>query len=214
MTNVIFIIMPILLRCETCYKIFPTSPSRTWLKFCSHACYTIAEKVWGTCAVPGCNKPVKPGGKSYCNAHYLRLMRHGDPLGGKQRGGKQNCKTLAPKPPKYCAYCGKVYNSKHYSRSKYCSRKCFGDDKRSPFIIKKGYKKILMSSHPRADHYGYVFEHIIILEAKLGRPLAPGEVSHHIDGNKLNNLPENLDAFPSQNQHQSYHRNNPMRPKE
>ena len=71
-----------------------------------------------------------------------------------------------------------------------------------------------MPVHPRADNYGYVFEHIIILEAKLGRPLAPGEVSHHIDGNKLNNLPENLDAFPSQNQHQSYHRNNPMRSKE
>jgi hypothetical protein len=71
-----------------------------------------------------------------------------------------------------------------------------------------------MPSHPRADFYGYVFEHIIILEAKLGRPLAPGEVSHHIDGNKLNNHPENLDAFPSQKQHQNHHRNNSMQPKE
>lgn len=36
------------------------------------------------CSIPDCGKPVKARG--YCNAHYLRAKRHGDPL----RGGTAN----------------------------------------------------------------------------------------------------------------------------
>lgn len=33
-----------------------------------------------TCTIDGCYKPAKARG--YCNSHYLRLIRHGDPLAG------------------------------------------------------------------------------------------------------------------------------------
>lgn len=36
----------------------------------------------------------------------------------------------------------------------------------------------------------------MVAERMLGRKLKPGEVVHHIDGNKRNNAPENLMVFP------------------
>lgn len=47
--------------------------------------------------------------------------------------------------------------------------------------------------------------HRRIAEAMLGRPLKKGEVVHHIDGNKLNNTPANLEVLPSQSEHCKAH---------
>lgn len=47
--------------------------------------------------------------------------------------------------------------------------------------------------------------HRIVAEQILGRKLLPGEVVHHIDGNKRNNLPTNLMIFDSQEKHAAWH---------
>jgi hypothetical protein len=39
---------------------------------------------------------------------------------------------------------------------------------------------------------GVRLEHQVVMEQTLGRPLVPGEVVHHIDGDKANNEPTNL----------------------
>lgn len=70
-----------------------------------------------------------------------------------------------------------------------------------------GYKLIYMPEHPRViGTSGCVYEHIIIAEQKLGRLLTDDEVVHHIDGNRSNNLPENLIVFKSKADHSRYHR--------
>ena len=43
-------------------------------------------------------------------------------------------------------------------------------------------------------------EHRVVAEQTLGRPLVPGEIVHHIDGDKLNNDPANL-AVMTQSEH-------------
>lgn len=48
-------------------------------------------------------------------------------------------------------------------------------------------------------------EHRAVAEAMLGRSLRPGEIVHHIDGNKLNNDPTNLDVLASQSEHCKAH---------
>ena len=72
-------------------------------------------------------------------------------------------------------------------------------------IVKKGdYLYAVVPEHPRAIRYGYVLAHIVVLENKLGRMLVAGEESHHIDENKKNNNPDNLEPR-FKGEHQSYH---------
>lgn len=58
-----------------------------------------------------------------------------------------------------------------------------------------------------------VHTHRIVAERLLGRKLMPGEVVHHIDGNRRNNAPDNLMVFSSQSQHAKWHAEHSVREK-
>lgn len=59
-------------------------------------------------------------------------------------------------------------------------------------IAGNGYVEIFMPNHPNANVRKYVYEHQLVMERKIGRPLKKGEVVHHIDGDKTNNKISNL----------------------
>lgn len=73
-------------------------------------------------------------------------------------------------------------------------------------MMANGYRQIYAPDHPRRGAGRYVYEHILVAERTLGRFLVSGEVVHHIDGNKLNNHPDNLRVFASQAEHIRFHR--------
>lgn len=68
-------------------------------------------------------------------------------------------------------------------------------------VDKCGYHLLHMPDHPDANSHGYVREHRLVMERKLGRRLTADEVVHHQDGDKSNNHPDNLELFPSNADH-------------
>jgi hypothetical protein len=60
---------------------------------------------------------------------------------------------------------------------------------------KAGYVMVLDRSHPRASSSGYVFEHILVMEAHLGRALWPDENVHHRNGVRDDNRLDNLELW-------------------
>jgi len=70
---------------------------------------------------------------------------------------------------------------------------------------KKGYVLILCPDHPYCISGGYVLEHKLVVEKKIGRYLTKEEVVHHRDEDKTNNSIENLRVFKTQKDHMAWH---------
>lgn len=69
-----------------------------------------------------------------------------------------------------------------------------------------GYVTVKMPGHARADNCGYVREHILVVEAAMGKPLRRSAEVHHVDENRTNNAPANLVVCESHAYHALLHR--------
>ncbi len=56
-----------------------------------------------------------------------------------------------------------------------------------------GYIYVLKPKHPFSNNNGYIAQHRLIMEEKIGRYLKPKEIIHHINGIKTDNRIENLE---------------------
>jgi hypothetical protein len=90
---------------------------------------------------------------------------------------------------------------------KYCSKKCHDLSQRKNGVSTRddGYVSIKIPNHPRSNKWGFVYEHILAAEQKLGRALKEKEVVHHLNGNPSDNKLANICIFDSQADHAHHH---------
>lgn len=130
-----------------------------------------------------------------------------------------------------CPTCGVLFHRPPSDPSKTCSIKC---RRYTPEHIKKirlngavqmaarsgekhykwkggrvksgcGYIYVQHKLHPRASKCGgYVFEHILVAEKTIGRPIREYEIVHHLNGIKTDNRPINL-AVMLRSEHVRHH---------
>src|SRR3990167_5771588 len=75
--------------------------------------------------------------------------------------------------------------------------------------IKRGnYWYIFEPDHPFSGKQGYIAEHRLVMEKKIGRYITPQEAIHHINNIPTDNRIENLELCESHGQHTiKYHSN-------
>lgn len=72
-------------------------------------------------------------------------------------------------------------------------------------FIAEGYIYVYHpETHPRISYRKYVKRATLVLEQKIGRYLLPNEIAHHINENRLDDRPENLQLM-TVSDHHSYH---------
>lgn len=134
------------------------------------------------CTVPGCTGVHEARG--YCQKHYRRWKRHGDP-------------NHQP-TPRSCTIpdCDRPHRARGWCDTHYAAWKRNGDPTtrhQAPHgtgtVHPSGYRYI------RVPGRGSVAEHRLVVEEHLGRRLRPDESVHHVNGDRLDNRLSNLEVW-------------------
>jgi hypothetical protein len=153
----------------------------------------------------GCGE-IPNEGKCFIRGHYSRTpeakkmyekMRQVVPPPNPEGKCQCGCGKITPKYTRNRASRGEAKGQHHKFLRGHAAAK--GPEshkwKGGRFVNGYGYVEVYMPDHPFCNGRGYVLEHRLVLEKKLGRLLDPEERAHHINGKLTDNRPENLVAL-------------------
>jgi hypothetical protein len=181
--------------CE-CGREFDTFPSVNQ-KHCSRSCsvrYVPRRKRSGeTVLCPVCGKPFYQNPTEAKKGHGIYCSRQCHNIGQTKEAVMKACRS-----------CGSEMRLKpSQSHRQYCSKACEGQARtkwpiermhngRPARLNKAGYILLWAPDHPNRSFKGWQPEHRLVVEAKIGRYLTSEEHVDHINRDKQDNRPENL----------------------
>ncbi|MCH9020375.1 MAG: HNH endonuclease [Proteobacteria bacterium] len=175
---------------------FP-GPGRGWHRPCTFEYSNAPEH--GECRVHGCGKT--PHARGFCGNHYNTLRRRGliktDKIRAAQIRNAEGCHVTS---------CIKKARHRGYCNSHYHRLRRYGDPTHLPETTRHRYQKKTLANgyvtvwcpgdpHAKLSNGTRAFEHRLVMADMIGRPLRQNEAPHHINGNRADNRPENLELW-------------------
>lgn len=170
-------------------------------RFCSRACQHDAQRVERVRE----EKPERTYGERVCvtcGRSFISKHAH-------QKCCSQQCavrraqesRRRHERVEKACERCGKPFTPRPESVGRFCSIPCrdagrsgesSGSWRGGRHLTAQGYVRIWVGRGGGLMHGRYALEHRAVMEKKIGRALERGETVHHINGDRADNRPENL----------------------
>lgn len=106
-----------------------------------------------------------------------------------------------------CEQCGRTFRvPPSLAGHRFCSRACEAESRRRTSITRVRRPDGYIILYFPDGHTGY--EHRHVMEEHIGRPLAPNEIVHHLNGDPSDNRIENLTVLDSNAEHRQIHKIN------
>lgn len=152
------------------------------------------------CSIEDCDREAASGRKGMCLMHYARVYKTGSPIKKERIYIKckiDNCNNLSSRKSGLCL--------DHYKQSWYLQkvgRTALIERTSQEKWVNVGTGYIMVKQDGRLT-----YEHIVLAEKALGKPLPKGAIVHHMNQNRSDNYtPFNLVICPSQEYHLLLHR--------